>query len=134
MTKVCVDTNALLRYLTNDIPAQAEKIENRLRQAENGNLEIYLFQINIVEVLYQMENWYKFTKKETAEKLFKLLKPEWFQVEAKQAVIEALKVYSETKIDFVDLLTWAKAFESGLQVLSFDRDFDKLSPKLRLKP
>ena len=37
LEQVFVDTNLFLRYLTNDIPEQADQVEQLLQRAQNGD-------------------------------------------------------------------------------------------------
>lgn len=134
MKTIYADTNVFLRFLTNDIPAQSEKVERRFKQAQSGKFAIVVLHITIIEILFHLERWYKLSKKEATEKLAQLLSPSWITTDHKDAVFEALQLYTEKNIDFVDLLTWNITKEAKTKLLSFDKDFDKLSPNLRLKP
>lgn len=134
MLSVVADTNVFLRFLTNDIPSQAKSIEKRFKDTQEGKLLLAVLPITVVEILFQLENWYKFSKQEAVEKLMLLFSPSWLELEDKEAVFEAFAIYKESKIDFVDILTFSMAKKRNAQILSFDKDFDKLSPKLRLEP
>lgn len=134
MTTVIADTNVFLRFLTKDIQEQAEKVIIRFNQAKIGKIEIFLLHITLVEILFQLEQWYHLPKKEACDKLILLLFQPWIEIEEKPAVLLALTCYPAFNIDFVDLLTWSAAKTRDAKILSFDRDFDRLSPKLRLRP
>lgn len=134
MPSVVADTNVFLRFLTNDIPSQAKSIEKRFKDAQEEKLRLVVLPISVVEILFQLENWYKFSKREAVEKLMLLFSPSWLEVEDKEAVFEAFTIYKESKIDFVDILTFSMAKKRNSKILSFDKDYDKLSPKLRLEP
>lgn len=134
MLSVVADTNVFLRFLTNDIPSQAKSIEKRFQDAQEGKLQLVILPITVVEILFQLENWYKFSKQEAIEKLILLFSPSWLELEDKEAVFEALALYKESNIDFVDILTFSMAKNRNSKILSFDKDYDKLIPKLRLEP
>ena len=55
-------------------------------------------------------------------------------VKEKEVIFEALNIYRLNKIDLVDLIIWTTAKNENKKLLSFDKDFDKLSPKIRLEP
>jgi len=42
-----IDTNLFLRYLTNDIPEEADRVENLLERAEAGELTLRFEQITV---------------------------------------------------------------------------------------
>ncbi|MBI2641060.1 PIN domain-containing protein [Candidatus Roizmanbacteria bacterium] len=134
MKKLVVDTNVFLRFLTNDIPKQAVRVEKRFKEAEKGKLQLIVLQITVVELLFQLQHWYDLNKSQAVEKLIRLFSPAWLEIDYKDAVFEALNRYKNSTIDFVDLLIWAISRKNKLAVLSFDKDFDKLEPKLRLNP
>lgn len=134
MFSVVADTNVFLRFLTNDIPSHAQSIEKRFKEAQEGKLRLFVFPITVVEILFQLENWYKFSRQKAVEKLILLFSPSWIEVEDKDSVFEAFALFKESKIDFVDILTFSMAKKRNAQILSFDKDYDKLIPKLRLEP
>lgn len=129
-----VDTNVFLRFLTLDVKDQAETVEKRFKQAEKGEIEVKVLPMAVVEILYHLENWYDYDRSKAVDMVLRLLLPEWMQVEHKQAVYEALVLYKSSNIDFVDLVLWAVAKEGGDKVMSFDKDFDKLDPMIRVEP
>ena len=134
MKALLVDTNLLLRFLTDDVPSQVDKVERQFQGAEKGNFDLVILPFVVVEVIFQLEHWYKYSKSEACNKLLLLFAPEWMKVEGKAAVVEGLRVYKERNIDFVDLLLWSMAKTNGQGLLSFDKDFDKLEPKIRVEP
>ncbi|PIZ64600.1 hypothetical protein CO051_05610 [Candidatus Roizmanbacteria bacterium CG_4_9_14_0_2_um_filter_39_13] len=134
MKCIYVDTNVFLRFLTKDIPIQADLAEKYLRRAQRGELCMSILQVTIVEILFHLERFYDSPRSEAAEKLVLLIEPEWIHIDDKKIVMEALYEYKRNTIDFVDILTWAMAKAQNVEILSFDKDFDKLTPKLRIKP
>jgi predicted nucleic-acid-binding protein len=134
MKTVIADTNIFLRFLTNDVPSQAALVEKRFRQAQSGKLKLRILPITIVEILFHLEKWYKHPKTKAVEKIQNLFSPAWMEVDDKDVIFEALCQYEISNIDFVDILTWSCAKKSKERILSFDKDFDKLNPKLRLNP
>lgn len=134
MEKALVDTNIILRYLTNDIPEQARRVARRFVDAQQGNLELFLLYITVVEIVFHMTHWYKFKREDTAERVKLFLAFPWLEVERKDDVIHALTLYSKTSFDFVDILSWSLARAHGASLFSFDKDFDKLEPTIRLIP
>ncbi len=134
MNIVLVDANLLLRFLTNDVPAQAAAVEQRFKEAEKGKLGLVVLPLTVVEVVFHLEHWYHFTKEELCDKLLALFSPEWIQVEHKAAIFLALRIYPQKNIDFVDILLWSMASDERQGILSFDKDFDKLVPRIRVEP
>jgi len=132
MTSALIDSNAILRYLTNDVVEQAGKVENYLLKAEKGEIKLEVRTEVIIEVIFHLVNWYKLPKAEACDKIIAFISPDWMNVPSKSAALEALQLYRTKNIDFVDLLLWSIAKVDGKKILSFDKDFDKLQPTLRL--
>lgn len=129
-----VDTNIFIRYLTEDDPQQTELAEKRFEQAKQDQINLSVTEFTIAEVLYVLQTFYKMGRAKTIVKVQTMISPSWINIERKEAVLEALLLYKTVNIDFVDLLNWTIAKEDKAKILSFDKDFDKLTPKLRVEP
>jgi predicted nucleic-acid-binding protein len=123
-----------LRFLTNDVPAQAVRVEKRFKEAEKGEIILRILPITVVEILFHLERWYGYSKDKAIEKVESLFRPEWMRVDDKNVIFEALNNYLEVNIDFVDVLTFSYVKSSDQQVLSFDKDYKKLTPNLLKLP
>lgn len=134
MKCIYVDTNVFLRFLTKDIPSQANRAEKYLRKAEKGELCMNVMHVTILEILFHLERFYNLSRAEAVQKLALLIKPDWIRVDNKKVVMDALYEYKRHTIDFVDILTWSMAKAEKVAILSFDKDFDKLEPSIRLEP
>jgi len=134
MKCIYVDTNVFLRFLTRDIPDQSDRAEAYLRKAKKGELRMTVMHITILEILFQLERFYDVSRAEAVAKVALLIEPDWIQVDNKKVVMEALYEYKRNNIDFVDILTWSMAKAEHVGILSFDKDFDKLEPSIRLEP
>lgn len=129
-----VDTNIFIRYLTKDVVDQAQKVKQRLLQAKEGKIQLILTSFTGVEIIFILENYYELPKIEAIGKLHSLLSPNFIMIDQKTAFLEALSLYKNSNIDFVDLLNFTVTKENKAKILSFDKDFDKLTPKLRVEP
>ena len=134
MKQFLLDTNVILRYLTNDVPSQAEKVKNYLIKAKNGQISIEATKIVVIEVLFQLKNWYGLNKSEAADKVLTFFSPEWMELEDKSLIFEALRIYKSKNIDFVDIILYLEAGKLGKSILTFDRDFEKLDSKVSKTP
>lgn len=134
MKTAIVDTNVILRYLTQDVTKQAKRVARRFVQAQQGKIRLVLLPITVVEIVFQLTHWYNMGRFEAVNHVKLLLSFPWLEVDHKDRVLHALTLYAESSMDFVDVLTWTLAQTTDAFVLSFDRDFDKLEPKIRLEP
>lgn len=133
-TSYIVDTNVFLRFLTNDNKDQAKKVEIRFLEAKKNKIQLRVLLITVVEILFHLERWYKFSKKDAISKIEDLFIHEWMKVESKDVLFASLEEYRTKNIDFVDLLTYHSAVTSRSKILSFDKDFDELDPFAREAP
>lgn len=134
MKKYLVDTNVIIRYLTQDLPDQAQRVKKRFLQAKRKEIILTLTGFTVAEILFVLESWYKLEKEDAISKVQTLITPDWIGLEKKEVILEALLCYREINIDFIDLLVWSLAKTEKIHILSFDKDFDRLYPKLRTEP
>lgn len=132
MITIVPDTNIFLRFLTNDIPGQARKVESIFRKASQGKIQLVIYPLVVIEIIFHLERWYKYNKQDAVDKVLSLLSPEWMEVVDKNIVFEALNLYKKSKIDFVDVLLYSFARTNNYRILSFDKDFDSLDTKIRM--
>lgn len=115
-----LDANAILRFLINDIPEQAQM----------ASFEIYsgAFTIEAVlsEVIYVLDGVYNQTRIDIANRLSDFL--DLISIENKSVVKYSLKLFSETSLDFVDCLLIAYNHVNKTEIFSFDK---KLNNRLK---
>lgn len=126
-----IDSNLLLRLLTNDNPKQAEKVEGLLRSTPDP---IFLPDVVIAEIVWVLSSFYKVPKEEIAEKIFKVLS--FRNIRSNQALlIRALYFYRTMNLSFIDAYLAAYTEKEGLEgIYSFDKGFDKIESVKRFVP
>ncbi|MDZ7800099.1 MAG: PIN domain-containing protein [Trueperaceae bacterium] len=108
-----VDTNLFLRYLTNDVPEQAEAVERLLMRAEAGELRLETNRLVIAEVVWTLESVYKKSKREVREAVLAILNTPGLVVEVSQQVLQAAVWYEEKNVDFADACIAAQLLDQG---------------------
>lgn len=127
MKQVIVDTNALLRFLLNDIPQQKKEVEKLLWQAKQNKRTIRILPIVIFEIDFTLRKYYQFGKEKLIDKLESIVGTDYMQVEQKEVFLEALKLYRVTNISFVDCFLLLQAESRGAELFTFDKKLIKLS-------
>jgi len=112
-----LDTNAALRYLWNDHPAESPPARLLVETAPPQSL--YLSEVVVAEIVWSMHR--KATRAEIVDALQRLFKNESIAVDP--LLQDATYNYSKTKLDFADCLLAARAQASGLPVISYDRGY-----------
>ncbi len=124
MKILVLDTNTLLRFLLNDIPEQAKKVEETLELSENGKIKIIIPQIVIFEIVYALIKQYQFKNEEVAEGLRKIIINKFLQVQDKDIFEEALKKYSG-KLSLADCFIYFFAKKMEAELFTFDKNLQK---------
>jgi uncharacterized protein len=127
-----IDTNLFLRYLTNDLPDQADSVEKLLHQAEAGELQLVTNCLVVAELVWTLESFYKLESAVIQDQLFAILNTPGLEIEDSNILFQALLWYIEKRVDFIDAYNAAWMQNRGIQtVFTFDRKhfsrFDGLS-------
>ena len=117
-----LDTNVLVRYLTQDDPVQSAQanlfIEQQLSAADPG----IIGHIVLCEVSWVLSRAYAYTREQVAGALGAILTCREFQVESPDLGILALQDYRQGSADFSDyLLGRAHQRLGGRKTVTFDR-------------
>jgi predicted nucleic-acid-binding protein len=98
-----LDTNILVRYLTEDDPAQtiaAGRVMDSFSPYSPGFISL----IVLAELVWVLESFYRFTKKEIEQVLETLLRSEELVLERAEIVSQALRMFRGGRADFADCL------------------------------
>jgi len=123
-----LDTNILVRYLTQDDPAQSPRatylIEQRLSEANPG----YVSVVAMVETVWVLDRAYKLTNQEIAAAIERMLQTDVLIVESEQDVFTAMVALKQGLGGFADALIAALGSSAGCScTLTFDRRALRLS-------
>jgi predicted nucleic-acid-binding protein len=116
-----VDANIILRYLLQDAVQFLDQARDKI---ENHN--IFIPNEVIAEVVYVLEKVYKVERPHIVDSIQNLLAYNNIRTHDKNTLIEALRKYSEIKIDFVDALLFSYAKVGGHTVFTFDKKLNQL--------
>jgi len=135
--KTCfIDTNLFIRYLTNDDPQKADRVERLLEQAAKGKIKLLTAEMVLAEIVWVLESYYQLEKTRIAEMLKAILSTPGLEVLNAKIVESALPCYSIQNIDFVDAYIVALMQKRGIAgIYSFDKKhLDRITPITRLEP
>ena len=120
---VIVDANIVLRYLLKDEEKSFKIANNFFEDVFSGRKVAYLLQVVIAEIIYVLKGVYKVDKKEISDVLIQLLNRKNVKTENKDVVINALKLYKERNLDFVDCLICS--YRNNFEIFTFDKKLRK---------
>ncbi len=99
---VFADTNLFLRYLTNDVPAQADLVQSLLERAGNGNINLITTGLVVAEIVWTMESYYQLDKREIQEMILGMLNTDGLDVIDADLILQAIVLYADKNVDFID--------------------------------
>jgi len=117
-----LDTNILIRYLTQDHPAQSAKateiLERRLTQNNPGFVSV----VAMVETVWVLDRAYGLTTQEIATAVERLLQVEALAIENEQEVFTAMVALKRGRGSFADALIAELGARVGCtRTMTFDR-------------
>jgi predicted nucleic-acid-binding protein len=119
---VFVDTNLFLRYLTNDIPEQANAIEALLRRAAAGEVLLVTNSLVMAELVWTLESYYRLPPQSIQDKVLAILNTPGLEVREGDLVLQAVLWYAEKNVDFIDAYNAAWLLDQGIKTAcTFDR-------------
>lgn len=120
--KVFADTNLFLRYLTNDIPAQADAVESLLHRAEQKQIDMITTSMVIAEIVWTLESFYNLPREDIQAKVFAILHTPGLQVTDSDLVSHAVAWYTTKNVDFIDAYNAAWMLREGMsKAYTFDQ-------------
>jgi len=128
--RLFADTNLFLRYLTNDIPQQADAVETLLRRAA-GEVTLLTNSLVIAEIVWVLETVYRLSRPSIAEKVLAILNTPGLEVPEAEILLQAIAWYKEQNLDFADAYHAAWMLSQGIHtVCTFDRRHFRRIPGL----
>jgi predicted nucleic acid-binding protein len=136
MSLAYVDTNVFIRFLTNDHSDHSPRAYSLFKQLETGTQTATTAEMVIAEVVHILSSrkLYNLPRQEVQGKLLDLLSLKGLKLTNKPVLRQALALYAQTNLDFVDAYLAAYAQRTHVPVISFDRDFDKIPDVQRVEP
>ena len=126
-----VDTNVLVRHLTGDPRAMAERATAFLASEP----ELYLADLVVAETIYVLESFYEAPREQVAEAMRSLTAMRSMITVDPALLLRAIEVYEVDRLDFAEAYLVACAESTGIgRMASFDRSIDRVSTVKRVEP
>jgi predicted nucleic-acid-binding protein len=117
-----LDTNILVRFITQDHPAQSASA-TRLIDSLSSDVPGYLSLVVIAELIWVLQFSYRFDKHEIERVIERLLRSKELILEKKDTVSQALTTFRTSRADFADCLIERCGRSAGCQhVVTFDKN------------
>lgn len=126
-----VDTNVLVRHLTDDPPELAQRATRYLAETD----ELLLPDLILAEVAYVLESFYEAPRIEVATILRSVLAFRAIRVVDTDLLQRTVEVYDTHRLDFADAYLVACAERTGVgTIVSFERTIDRVGTVKRIEP
>ena len=117
-----IDTNVLVRYLTEDDPAQTRRATAIIEEARSENKRLLIQPVVLCELVWVLETAYDLPRDTVVGILDRILRTAQFEVSNKTVVWRAWENYRSGPGDFANYLIGHANAESGAaQTVTFDR-------------
>lgn len=121
---ISIDTNILVRFLTQDDKEQCRKIDHLFQKCKKSGEIIYVSDLVIIETVWVLESAYKLKKAEVIAAVEKVLLAAFLDFEDLSLLLRTQELYLAGKADLSDYYIQCKAQKAGCtQLLSFDKAF-----------
>ena len=117
LTKKLIDTNVILRSLLKDNEEQSQIADEIINEGAWSLPEV------LAEVDHVLRTFYHVDRKSIARQLFTVLN--LIDVEPREVIFRAIKIFADTKLDFVDCILVAYHDVENIDVFTFDKDLNK---------
>jgi predicted nucleic-acid-binding protein len=119
---IALDTNILVRLITQDDARQAALAERLIQQATEKGEACFVSDVVLCELEWVLETCYAATRSDLLTTILELAIREIFVFEDSDSLHWAINLYRESKAEFSDALIGAKARAQGARTTyTFDR-------------
>lgn len=134
-----LDTNVIISYLTRDDEAKAEACYQLFQRVQLGEEELFTCEAVVSEVAYVLSSSrapYRLSHADIKARLLPILTLRGVRLPQKRVYLRALDLYASAPfLDFEDALAVAHMEHRGLtEIVSYDRDFDRVTGLRRVEP
>ena len=130
-----IDANIILRFLTNDLPEQANQAASLLQKLEEGTERAWLPDLFLTDIIWVLEGYYQQPRTQIREWITTILSLPGLEFSNKEIALTALDLYVENKIDWSDAFTASQMLAGGIkEIISFDQHFDRVKGVTRIEP
>jgi predicted nucleic-acid-binding protein len=122
-----LDTNALIRLLTQDDPAQAAALRTRLEPLDATPESMLLNNVVLVETIWTLRRVYGFERVTLVDLMGQLLSAHSFRFEDRSTIVQAAALFQSSAADFSDCLIAVQNARLGCETtLTFDKGMRNL--------
>ncbi len=130
-----LDTNVFLRHLRQDHPDFSPRATAYLARIERGELKVRTADTVIFETVYTLQSFYRQPKAAIRDAFLPLIELPGIVLPGKRRFRKVFTYYVDSNISFAD--AYHAVLMEGLklkEIVSFDREFDRIPTVQRVEP
>jgi predicted nucleic-acid-binding protein len=131
---IVLDTNVLVRYVTQDDPEQAGEASQLIETYDSVPNSILIPNEVIIETVWVLESSYKRARIEIQTFLHQMAQVESFTFQDDDLVREAIEAFGATRLDMADILLALLARKNKANLVTFDKGLRDTFPQYTAKP
>ena len=109
-----LNANIILRFLTNDVPAQAERCEKLFEKVQAGAVAVFLADITLADVVWILEKYYKLPRTDIRLAMRRIIELKGLHCSNKAQALAAFDYYVEKNIDWTDAFMATQLIAKGI--------------------
>ena len=135
MPEPFLDTNVFLRHLLGDDPKQSPRATGFFQRVERNELRARTSEIVVFEVVFTLQRRLRLSKEAIRDSVLPLLELPGLILPRKRRFSDVFDLYVDHNIAFADAYHAVLMKQAGLtEIVSFDREFDRLPGIRRIEP
>ena len=128
MTRLWLDANVVLRFLTGEPVEMAREAKELMARAERGEVALVVADLVMAETVWVLRSFYGHPMDRIRDTLSAFAAAPGIEAERSKVVREALDLAADENVDFVDAYLALRASRAAERVCTFDStDFKRLS-------
>jgi uncharacterized protein len=133
--KGILDTNLILRHITQDDTKQSNIATKLFIELLSGEHVFYVTVITFAELVWVLESVYEYTREEVSNILNPLFNTPNLNFENQEILEEALILYKALRVDYADCYNACFARYNNIKsIYTFDKDYNKFKFIDRIEP
>lgn len=129
MVEMIIDTNTILRFVLKDVSSQHVEVYGLIKKAKDKKIKLIIPEIVVFETYFTLKSYYEYKKETLLIVLESLLSADYFRIENNHLFMEAIKIFGNSNLEFVDCFLAAKSKLLEIQLFTFDNNLKKYLSK-----
>jgi predicted nucleic-acid-binding protein len=120
-----VDTNLIVRHLTQDHPEHSRAADELFRACDDGRLKLIILPVVLAECVFVLESFYQHGREQISAALRTLISSGGVELIDNAVYRDALDRYGKSNAHFIDCVIASYALVQNLAISTFDEGFQK---------